>query len=89
MLISILQTQNTGSGPYLLMVKIWSDFSQRENGVTKHLADVGLDVHILKVLVCERMVQAQCGVQTYRYPYAVPDPGELPDLALPARMSIK
>lgn len=70
-------------------VNMWLDFSQRENRVTKHLADIGLNVHILKVLVCERMVQSQCGVQTDGHPHAVSDPGELPDLALPARVSVK
>lgn len=70
-------------------MNIWFSFSHRENSVTEHFADVGLDVHILKVLVCECMVQSQCGVQTDGHPHAVSDPGELPDLALPARMSVK
>lgn len=67
----------------------WLDLSQREKRVTEHLADIGLDVYVLKVLVCERVVQTQRGVQTDGHPYAVSDPGQLPDLALPSRVSVK
>lgn len=63
--------------------------TQRAERVTEHLADIGLDVNILKVLMCERVVQSQCRVQTDGHPYAVSDPGELPDLAFSARVSVE
>ena len=38
---------------------------------TQHLADVGLDVHILEVLVGDCVVEAERGVQPDGHPHAI------------------
>ena len=50
--------------------------------LTEHLADVGLDVHVLEVLLGVGMVQAEGGVQSDRHPDPVTHPGHLADLRL-------
>lgn len=57
--------------------------------LTQHLADVWLDVHILEVLVCVCMVEAQGGVQPDRHPHAVADPRQLPHLTLPTWVGVE
>lgn len=61
----------------------------QSNSFTQHLADVGLDVHVLQVLVGVGVIQPQCGVQADGHPYPVADPCQLPHLALPPRVGIK
>lgn len=56
---------------------------------TQHLADVGLNVDILEVLVGVSVKQAQSGIQSDGHPDAVSHPGQLPHLALFARMSVE
>lgn len=57
--------------------------------LTEHLADIRLDVNVLEVLVCVRMVEAQGGVEPDGHPHAVADPRQLPHLALSARMGVE
>lgn len=60
-----------------------------QHGLTQHLADVGLDVHVLQVLVGVGVVQPQRGVQADGYPYPITDPCQLPHLALPPWVGIE
>lgn len=57
--------------------------------LTKHFAYIGLNVHILQVLVGVRVVEAQGGVQADGHPHPVPHPRQLPHLALPPWVGIK
>lgn len=57
--------------------------------VTQHLADVWLNVHILEVLVCVRMVETQGRVQPDRHPHTIANPCQLPHLTLPTRVGVK
>lgn len=60
-----------------------------QHSLTQHLADIGLDVHILQVLVRVGMVEPQRGVQADGHPHPVTNPCQLPHLALPPWMGIK
>lgn len=57
--------------------------------LTQHLADVRLNVHVLEMLVSVSVKQAEGRVQADGNPDAIPNPGQLSNLALLARMSIK
>lgn len=57
--------------------------------LTQHLADVGLDVHVLQVLVGVGVVEPQCGVQADGHPDPVTNPCQLPHLALPPWVGIE
>ena len=50
--------------------------------LTQHLWNVGLNIHILQMLVRVCMIQSQRGVQADRHPHPVPHPGHLPHLRL-------
>lgn len=63
--------------------------ASRPSVLTQHLADVGFDVHVLKVLVGVSVKQAQSGIQSDGHPDAVSHPGQLPYLALLARVSVE
>lgn len=57
--------------------------------VTKHLADVRLDIHILQMLMCESVVQAERRIQPDWNPDTITNPCQLPHLALLAWVSVK
>lgn len=63
--------------------------SSTQHSLTQHLADIGLDVHVLQVLVGVGVVQPQRGVQADGHPHTIADPRQLPHLALPPWMGIK
>lgn len=56
---------------------------------TEHLADVGLDVNVLKVLQGVGVEQPQSGVQPDGHPDAVTFPGQLTDLAVLTGVGVK
>lgn len=60
-----------------------------QHSLTQHLADIGLDVHILQVLVRVGMVQSQRRVQADGHPHTVANPRQLPHLALPPWVGVK
>lgn len=57
--------------------------------LTEHLADVGLDVDVLEVLVCVCVEQSESGVQLDGHPDPVPMPGQLTDLAVLTRVGVE
>lgn len=59
------------------------------SALTQHLADVGLDVDVLQMLVRVRVVEPQGRVQADGHPHPVADPCQLPHLALPPRVRVK
>lgn len=61
----------------------------RESEPTQHLADVGLDVDVLKVLEGVSVVQPESGVQSDGHPDAIAIPGQLTYLALLTRVGVK
>lgn len=56
---------------------------------TQHLADIGLNVHILEMLVRVGMKQPEGRIQSDGHPDTIADPGQLPYLALFTRMGVK
>ena len=58
-------------------------------GLTQHLADVGLYVHILEVLVGVGVEQPEGGVQTDGHPDPITHPCQLAHLALLTRVGVK
>lgn len=56
---------------------------------TEHLADVGLDVNVLKVLQGVGMEQPQSGIQPDGHPYTVTFPGQLTNLAVLTGVGVK
>lgn len=64
-------------------------FGFRQAGLTQHLADVGLDVHVLEVLEGVSMEQPQSGVQPDGHPDAITVPGQLTHLAVFTRVGVE
>lgn len=67
---------------------------QQEHGsfsweLTEHFAYIGLNVHVLQVLVGVGVVEAQGGVQADGHPHPIAHPRQLPHLALPPWVGIK
>lgn len=56
---------------------------------TQHLADIGLYVHVLEVLVGVSVKQTKSRVEANGHPDTIADPGQLPHLTLFARMGVK
>lgn len=72
--------------------RIWlvpHQFSWKKVLLTQHLADIGLNIHILEVLESVGVEKAQGGVQTNGHPDAITHPGQLTHLALLPRVGIK
>lgn len=61
----------------------------RKSELTQHLADVGLDVDVLKVLEGVSVEQPESGVQSDGHPDAVAIPGQLTYLAVLTRVGVK
>lgn len=64
-------------------------FKNRGSEQTKHLADVGLDVDILKVLEGVSVEQPESGVQSDRNPDTIAVPGKLTHLAVLTRVGVE
>ena len=60
-----------------------------KSALTQHLADVGLDVHVLEVLEGVGMEQPEGGVQSDGHPDPVPVPGQLTHLAVLTGVGVK
>lgn len=61
----------------------------KQGALTKHLADVRLNVDILQMLMAVGMIEPQRGVQADGNPHSISNPCQLSHLALPTRMGIK
>lgn len=92
-----VQKQNTSS-KILTQIgasECWSesrlaeDLELLQDGLTQHLADVGFDVHVLEVLKGVGVEQSESGVQSDGHPDAVTMPGQLADLTVLTRVSVK
>lgn len=63
--------------------------TRRNVALTQHLADVGLDVDVLKVLEGVSVEQPESGVQPDGHPDTVAVPGQLTYLAILTRVGVK
>lgn len=61
----------------------------KKSELTQHLADVGLDVDILKVLEGVSVEQPEGGVQSNGHPDTVAIPGQLTYLAILTRVGVE
>lgn len=61
----------------------------RKSELTQHLADVGLDVDVLKVLEGVSVEQPESGVQSDGHPDTIAIPGQLTDLAVLTRVGVE
>lgn len=67
----------------------WRMDTCRNLALTQHLADVGLDVDVLKVLEGVSVEQPESGVQSDGHPDTVAVPGQLTYLAILTRVGVK
>lgn len=67
----------------------WRGDIRRNPELTQHLADVGFNVNVLKVLEGVGVEQPECGVQSDGNPDTVAIPGQLTHLAILTWVGVK
>lgn len=74
---------------FVLYLEVRQLLNHTQSELTQHLADVGLDVDVLEVLVGVSVEQPECGVQPDGHPDTIPVPSQQTHLTVLTRVGIK